>query len=127
MNVQLLTDRELTSIAAQMGDELSRRDRLRGDKPADPSPTYQVAQHAETTPGPSAGRVTIDNVEDAFTYQPWHAKQTDAGQQVREALVAAAKTILRLVPDGPMRTRAINDLIDARMKANAAISFSGRF
>lgn len=72
-------------------------------------------------------RLSLSNVVDAFTYQPWDPGQADAGDQVREVLTAAARVILRTVPESPMRTRALNDLIDARMKANAAISFRGRF
>lgn len=74
---------------------------------------------------PAYGRLTLDNVDRLFDYQPWDEWQRDAGQQVREALTAAAKVILRAVPPCPTRTRALNDLLDARMKANAAITFRG--
>jgi hypothetical protein len=69
----------------------------------------------------------LENVEDAFTYHPWGRAQADAGELVREGLVFAAKAILRNVPRGPLRTRALNHLIDGRMIANAAITFGGRF
>jgi len=77
--------------------------------------------------GPISERINLHNVEEAFQYQPWDPLQQDAGAQVRDALVNAAKVILRTVPDCPTRTRALNDLVDARMKANAAITFRGRF
>lgn len=72
-------------------------------------------------------RLTLDTVDDAFRYRPWDGVQRDHGEQVRDALVSAAKVILRTVPDTPLRTRALNCLIDSRMLANAAISFRGRF
>jgi len=76
---------------------------------------------------PATERIALHNVDEAFTYQPWDGQQQDAGAQVREALVAAAKTILRTVPDTPLRSQALADLFAARMKSNAAISFRGRF
>lgn len=74
-----------------------------------------------------AGALTIDNIDDAFTYQRWLPDQIEDGAQVREALVAAGKAILRNVPDTPLRTRALNCLVDCRMLANAAITHGGRF
>lgn len=72
--------------------------------------------------------LTVDNVEAAFSFlRPWDVDQADRGQQVRDVLVQAAKTILRTVPPSPMRTRALNHLIDARMLADAGIMFRGRF
>lgn len=76
---------------------------------------------------PMSERLTLDNVETAFTYHPWNLDQKDDGDQVREALITAAKTILRNVPESPTRTRALNCLVDARMLANAAITHRGRF
>ena len=76
---------------------------------------------------PPSERFTLDNIDDAFRYQPWDECQRDHGEQVRDALVAAAKVILRTVPDTPLRTRALNCLIHSRMLANCAISFRGRF
>lgn len=72
-------------------------------------------------------RLTLANVEAAFTYQPWNAEQVSAGDEVRSALMKAAQVILARVPESPLRTRALNNLIDARMIANAAITFAGRF
>lgn len=72
-------------------------------------------------------RLNEKNVDEAFQYQPWNALQQEAGNHVREALANAAKAIIANVPETPLRTRALNDLIDARMKANAAITFNGKF
>jgi hypothetical protein len=76
-------------------------------------------------PGPE--RITLENVDEAMRYHPWGREQLEAGEQCREALTAAIKTILRTVPESPLRTRAINKIVDARMIANAAITFRGRF
>lgn len=71
--------------------------------------------------------VTLENVDELMRYQPWMPDQLAAGDVVREALVAAVKAVLRVVPRCPNRTKAINHLVDARMDANAGISFRGRF
>lgn len=76
--------------------------------------------------GPVTAEVE-DAVEDLFTYHAPDAEQKAAFQLVRDSLAQAFKTILTVVPPSPNRTRALNDLVDARMKANAAISFRGRY
>lgn len=63
-----------------------------------------------------------ENVEDAFNYHPWTPEQTARGQEIRASLVAACRVILRTVPRCLLRTRALNQLFDARMLANAAIT-----
>lgn len=73
------------------------------------------------------GSITLENVGDCFTYQAWNPDQVAAGEIVREALVAAARAILRAVPAGPDRSVAIRKLREARMDANSAITFGGRF
>lgn len=88
----------------------------------------EIAKSDAATPAPPrAERITLDNVEEAFTFQSWKEDQQDAGKAVREALVGAARVILNYVPESPLRTRALNNLVDARMLANAAITFKGRF
>lgn len=72
-------------------------------------------------------RINTSNVEEAFNYQPWNDEQVKAGTAIRESLIVAAKMILEYVPETPLRTRALNALIDARMLANAAITFNGKF
>lgn len=72
-------------------------------------------------------RLTLENVEDAFTYHQWTDEQTQKGQHIRNKLVEAAKAILEGCPETPLRTRALNNLVDARMLANACITFDGRF
>ena len=81
------------------------------------------AGHAEFRPEPLA----LANVEDAFQYHPWSLHQKEAGDQVREALVMAAKVILRVVPPGPDRSVALRKLREARMDSNSAITHGGRF
>jgi hypothetical protein len=86
-----------------------------------------MAMDAQTAGPPPSERLTLQNIDDVMHYQPWSHDQQQAGEVVREALTAAAKAMLRSVPESPLRTRALNALIDARMLANAAISFRGRF
>lgn len=76
---------------------------------------------------PPSERITIDNIDDLMHFQPWTRDQIEAGNVVRETLTAAAKAILRSVPESPFRTVALRAILDARMNANAAISFRGRF
>lgn len=70
---------------------------------------------------------SLDNIEDMMRYQPWAHDQQQAGDIVREALTAAAKAILRVVPNSAHRDAAVQYILNARMHANAAISFRGRF
>jgi hypothetical protein len=70
---------------------------------------------------------SLDNIDAAMAYHPWSGSQIEKGDIVREALTLAAKAILRHVPAGPYRTVAIRKLLEARMDANAAITFRGRF
>lgn len=77
--------------------------------------------------GYGSQELSLDNVVDAFTYQPVHTGQIEQAEQVREILIAAAKVILRNVPRSPRRTLALQHLVNARMDANCAISFGGRF
>jgi hypothetical protein len=78
-------------------------------------------------PARSPFELTLENVEQAMRYQPWNAQQVEQGDQVREALTTTAKTILRLLPRSPIRTRVLNELINLRMLANQAISFPWGF
>lgn len=82
--------------------------------------------------GSAAGRdyaqeVTLENSAVVMAYQPWDPDQRSAGDQVREALTIAVNTILRAVPRGKYRTKAVDGILQARMDANAGISFRGMF
>ena len=83
--------------------------------------------HEYNPPRLAPTRITLDNIELAFTYKSWDQSQVARGSAVTRALIEAGKVILRNVPECPLRTRALNDLIDARMKANAASTHDGRF
>lgn len=89
----------------------------------------QQATTAPVTIGgrPIPQRMTLDTVREVFTYQPWNPDQQDRGRAVTEALIHAAESILRAVPECPTRTRALNNLVDARMLANAAITHDGKY
>lgn len=60
-----------------------------------------------------------------FTYHPWDEAQIKQGDNVRDALKEAYIAIVKSVPPCPTRTRALNLIVDARMLANAAITFCG--
>ena len=75
---------------------------------------------------PSPG-ITLDTIDELMRYQPWGHFQQESGDQVREAVTLAAKVILRTCPAGRFRSEALSQLLQCRMNANAAISFSGRF
>lgn len=76
---------------------------------------------------PSGEEFTLENIDEAMTYQPMDSQQIDGAQEIRDALTFAAKAILRRAPRSARRTLALQHLINARMDANAAISFRGRF
>lgn len=107
--------------------EIERRVIEASNKGPDDSVKNLQADLMKATQRPAAARMTVENVREAFTYAPWDQEQVDAGKQVTEALIAAAETILHVVPESPLRTRAINGLFDARMIANAAITHRGKF
>lgn len=71
--------------------------------------------------------VTVENLHECFTYQPWDAEQTRVGTKVREALELAARVILEDVPSCPDRSVALRKLREARMDANSAITHRGKF
>lgn len=71
--------------------------------------------------------INEDNLEDCFTYHEWDDEQKDAGKNVREALMEAARVILVNVPPCPDRSVAIRKLREARMDANSAITHHGKF
>lgn len=87
---------------------------------------YGVA--GSSSPGWITEELSLDNIDAAMTYQPWDESwQSLAADLVKETLTIAARAILRYVPRSPRRTLALQHLINARMDANAAISFKGRF
>lgn len=69
----------------------------------------------------------VATVDSMMAYHPWSKEQVQQGAEVRDAIGEAIKQILLNVAPSPMRTRAINHLVDARMIANAAITFKGEF
>lgn len=82
---------------------------------------------APSGPPPGYPIPNLETIDEAMAYHPWDHNQREAGEVVREALTAAAKAILRHVPPSRYRTAALDLVLDARMKANAAITFRGRF
>lgn len=70
----------------------------------------------------------IDQEIDAmFEYHAWTPEQVRAGIRVREVLAHAVKIIVELVPPGPDRTVAIRKIREARMDANSALTFGGKY
>ncbi len=68
-----------------------------------------------------------DAVGDMFTYHNWTPEMIDRGYKVRQALASAVLVIVANVPPGPDRSVAIRKIREARMDANSAISFNGRW
>jgi len=84
-----------------------------------PEPPLDIMRAHALTP-------EVDTAIDfAFEYQPWDEAQVNSGRLVRKALATAVKVIVQEVPPCPTRTRAINMCFDARLLANAAITFKG--
>jgi len=65
-------------------------------------------------------------VDELFTFKRWSSGQEAQGLMVRNALKEAYKQVILNVPSSPTRTRALNAIVDARMLANAAITFDGK-
>lgn len=66
-------------------------------------------------------------IADMFEYRPWNQEQVERGRHVREALMAAAETIIANVPPGPDRSVAMRKLREARMDCNSAITHGGKY
>lgn len=84
----------------------------------------QLAQVNRATAA-DAGPELDEAVKNLFTFHPWSATQVADGEKVRDAIAEAYKAVILNVPSSPTRTRALNALVDARMLANAAITFKG--
>lgn len=79
-------------------------------------------------PGQAArAGLTLDSIDDCFTFQSPSPFSLEAMTQVRESSIALAKTILRQVPDCADRSTALRKLREARMWANSALALGGRF
>ena len=66
-------------------------------------------------------------IDDAFLYHPWTDEQMASGVEIREALAAAVKAIVKNAPPCPDRSAAIRKLREARMDANSAITHAGKY
>lgn len=67
----------------------------------------------------------MPRVEDYFTYHAPQGDQPARYAALRDAALAFAREIERLVPQGPDRTVAIRKLRESVMTANAAIALEG--
>lgn len=90
-------------------------------------PNYRLERLIQRLELEREGPITLENVAEVFQYHPWDQTQMDCGDAVRDVLTLAAKQVLRSVPPGALRVRCLELLVDARMVANAAITFRGRF
>lgn len=66
-------------------------------------------------------------VAERFTYKQWTPEQVERSKHITAAAIRLAEEIILNAPPGPMRTRAVNAVEEARMLANAAITHGGRF
>lgn len=133
-NLNNVSDLDLQNFQAELQQELKRRARFGQPGQCETAAPYDRPDQAKcASDGANSGsslsssEVTLDNVEGCFEYHQWAPTQVEAGNIVREALVAAVKAILRVVPRGPDRTVAIRKLREARMDVNSAITHHGRF
>jgi len=67
-----------------------------------------------------------DDLEKLFSYQPPTPDMQEHFEAVSKACEAAARVIVEHVPPSADRTLAIQHLVDARMRANAAIALDGQ-
>jgi hypothetical protein len=71
--------------------------------------------------------ISQEELDEVFTFHPWSGEQIAAGRVVRDQLAGAFAAIVNNAPPSPLRTRALNAVVDARMLANAAITFKGKY
>lgn len=70
--------------------------------------------------------VTVDNIEDVFTYHAPDADQTVAYLKLRNEARQFAKAIIELTPVCADQQAALRHLREAVMTANAAIALKGK-
>jgi hypothetical protein len=63
-----------------------------------------------------------DDLENRFTYHPPTAEQIPLYEEIRPAGKALARMVLRMVPAGPERDKALDSIDQAIMWANAGIA-----
>jgi hypothetical protein len=66
------------------------------------------------------------DINELFTYKEWTPEEVQRGTDVKNALANAVKTIVKNVPAGQTRDQVVMDMIDIRMRCNAAITFNGK-
>lgn len=66
-------------------------------------------------------------VDNMFDFHAWNELQVAEGKQVREALAAAVKVIIDVVPPSADRSAAIRKVREARMDCNSAITHRGKY
>lgn len=69
-----------------------------------------------------SNKVTIENVDDVFTYHAPTDAQKEQYAQIRRHAADFVETILECAPDCADRTAAIRKVREAVMTANAAIA-----
>ncbi len=67
-----------------------------------------------------------DDIEKLFTYQPPTPEMQEHFEAVARACEVACRVLVEHVPTSADRTLAIQHLVDARMRANAAIALDGQ-
>ena len=87
----------------------------------------QSVNSLNLTRATEADAAVREEIENLFKYQPWTPNKVRRGEEVRSKLIEAYISMIDNVPPCPTRTRALNALTDARMLANAAISFDGKY
>ena len=69
-----------------------------------------------------SNKVTLENVEQLFSYRPPNANTIPRFEAINAAALALAKAILENAPDCADRSAAVRLVTQARMQANAAIA-----
>jgi hypothetical protein len=92
-------------------------------------PEWNWSEFCSTKPTKleEARPAVIHNINKLFDYAPYNESQITASRIVINALKGAFQAILLNCPPSSNRTTALQHLIDARMRANAAITHGGRF
>lgn len=67
-----------------------------------------------------------EDIKDIMTSHRWDEGMVAKGEKVRDAIGAALKVVIEVVPPSPDRDSAIRKLREARMDSNSAITFNGK-
>lgn len=93
-----------------------------GEDLASVTATKESAAHRPTSESEASAAAADASLRNLFAHHPPTGEQAARYMAVRAACLEAARAVVRLVPDGDFRRRAVARLHESMMLANAGIA-----